>query len=85
MSTFEYRDRLTIITEILKTTNQSTSGKKKTDITRSANLSYPQGNKYLHLLLTNGLLRHNSGDRYTVTQKGFELVRTFESLNLKLK
>lgn len=85
MSTTMYRDRLTIFAEILKTTKESKIGKKKTNIMRSVNLNYTQANKYLNLLLINGLLYLDSNNRYRTTKKGLELVTSIESLNLKLK
>lgn len=85
MSIFRHRDRLTVFAEILKTTNEFKKGKKKTDIVRSVNLNYPQASRYLNLLLINGFLWLDSEDRYKPTKKGLELIRTLESLNLKLK
>lgn len=85
MSTFMRRGRLTIFAEILKTTKDSARGKKKIDIMRSVNLNHPQVNKYLHLLLINGLLSLNSEHRYKITKKGLEIIKTLESLNLSLK
>ena len=85
MSTFRYRARLAIFAEILKMTKESKKGKKKADIVRSVNLSYPQANKVLNLLLTNGLLRLDNENTYKPTKKGLKLIRTFESLNLVLK
>lgn len=69
MSTFARRDRLTILAEILKTTKESKRGKEKTDIMRGANLNCHQADKYLHLLLINGLLHLDSEDRHKTTKK----------------
>jgi len=85
MSTFRNRSRLTIFADILKTTKESREGKNKTDIMLSANLKYPQANKYLDLLLINGFLRLDTRDRYKITKKGLEFIRTLESLNLRLR
>ena len=85
MSTFRHRARLAIFAEILKATKESKRGKKKADIARIANLSYPQASKFLNLLLANGLLRIDKENMYKPTEKGLKLVRAFESLNLKLK
>jgi len=85
MSKFTHRDRLTILAEILKTTNESGKGKSKTNIMQSVNLNYHQANKYLRLLLINKLLCIDSKDRYKPTKKGLELIRTLESHNLTLK
>ncbi len=85
MSTVRHRDRMTIIAEILKTTKESKGGKKKTDIMRSINLNYPQANRYLRFLLSNGYLSLNSEDRYKITKKGLEFMRNLESLNSRLQ
>jgi len=85
MSIFMHRDRLTVFAEILKITKEFREGKTKTEIVRSVNLNYPQASRYLNLLLTNGLLCLDSEDRYKPTEKGLELIRTLESLDLKLK
>jgi len=84
MLTLRHRDRATIFAEILRTTN-SERGKKKTDIMRSVNLNYHQVNKYLRLLLINGLLCVDTDDRYKPTKKGLEIIEKLESLNSELK
>jgi predicted transcriptional regulator len=85
MPTFKHRARLTVFAEILKVTRESSDGRKKTDIMRSVNLNHPQADKYLNLLLTNNLLCLDNEDRYKPTKKGLKLVKTLESLNLRLK
>lgn len=85
MSTFRHRSRLTIFADILKTTKESREGKNKTDIMLSANLNSSQANKYLDLLLINGFLRLDTKDRYKITKKGLEFIRTLESLNPRLQ
>jgi len=84
MLTLRHRDRATIFAEILKTT-KSERGKKKTDIMRSVNLNYYQVNKYLRLLLINGLLCVDTDERYKPTKKGLEIIEKLESLNSELK
>ena len=83
MSTFTRRDRLTIFAEILKAAKDSGEGKNKTNIMQSVNLNGPQANKYLHLLLMNGLIYLDGKDRYKPTEKGLELIKTLESLDLR--
>jgi len=84
MLTLRHRDRATIFAEILKAT-KSERGKKKTDIMRSVNLNYHQINKYLRLLLINGLLCVDTDERYKPTKKGLEIIEKLESLNSELK
>ena len=88
---FKYRDRVSIISDILTTVkNSSRKGKKKTQIMQSANLNYDQVNKYLALLINNGYIRAESsevhrGPIYTTTSKGLDFVKTLESENLTLR
>ena len=85
MSTFGKRDRVTILMDILKSAGGSKDGKKKTQILQSANLNYNQANKYLELLMVNGLVLVDNEDRYRITSRGLHFVQTLESLNLRLK
>ena len=64
---------MTIFAEILKTTKESRRGKKKTVIMQSVNLNYHQANRYLHWLLTNGLL-HIDGENI---QNNKKRIRTY--------
>jgi len=76
---------MTIITEILKWTKESKEGIRKTNIMWNVNLNYPQVNRYLRFLLTNGYLCLDSEDRYKITEKGLEFMKTLESLNSRLQ
>ncbi len=80
---FKYRDRITILIDILRAIQTSQKGKTKTQILQSANLSYPQLNKYLHLLLINGFL-HDDNGVYRVTSEGTSFASILESFNLRL-
>jgi len=87
---FKYRDRVSIISDILKTVkNSSSKGKRKTQIMQSANLNYDQVNKYLALLISNGYIEKerseiHGGLVYRATGKGLNFVRFFEAENLRL-
>ena len=85
MPVFKHRDRLTVFSEILKKTRESKEGKRKIDIVRGTNLSYPQAEKYLNLLITNGFLYMNTNERYKPTEKGLKLVKILQLLNVRLK
>jgi len=80
-SGFKYRDRATIIGDILDSINSDPRGKTKTSIMRASNLSLEQVNKYLyHLLLsgvitTTGPLESQELARYRLTAKGLRLTR----------
>lgn len=85
VSGFKHRSRVTIIKDILRSTHGSRRGSKKTQIMQSANLNYYQANKYLRLLMINGLLHVDNEDRYRVTDRGLEFVEILESLHLELR
>ena len=88
---FKYRDRVTIIGDILKTVkNSSGKGKRKTQIMQSANLNYDQVNKYLALLISNGYLKPecseiHKGPVYRATSKGLDFVKFLEAEGLGLR
>jgi predicted transcriptional regulator len=83
-SGFKYRDRASIIGEIVDSVAGDPQGKTKTSIMRSANLSLEQTNKYLDLLVVCDVLRAvrpltvQEIARYKLTEKGFKLAHEFE-------
>jgi len=81
---FKKRDRATIIADIIKSVKYKPRGKKKTHIMQSANLSYDQINKYLDLLMRNGLIIFDGGV-YRSTTRGLEFLETIEADYLKLR
>lgn len=87
---FKYRDRVTIIGDILKTiTYSSRKRRRKTQIMLSAKLNYGQVNKYLALLISNGYIKAerseiHGGSVYRATSKGLNFVKVLETENLKL-
>jgi len=91
LSKFKYRDRATIIGNILDTIHREPRGKTKTSIMRDANLNLDQVNKYLHLLVLCDIVKAtdplNSQEllRYKLTEKGFNLLRNFEIWDLVLQ
>ena len=84
-SGFKYRDRASIIGEIVDSVAGDPRGKTKTSIMRSANLSLEQTNKYLELLVVCDVLRAfrpltiQEAARYKLTEKGFRLAYEFET------
>ena len=82
-SGFRYRDRTTIIGDILDSVNGDPRGKTKTSIMRSANLSFDQTNKYIDLLMICDVLKaadplkSQELGRYKLTERGFKLAREF--------
>lgn len=81
LSGFKYRDRTSIISDILDSINSDPKGKTKTRIMREANLSLDQVNKYLNHLVVSGAIRVTSPvesqelARYRLTSIGFLMAR----------
>jgi len=80
-SRFKYRDRASIIGDILDSINSDPKGKTKTSIMRGANLSLEQVNKYLHHLMVSGIIRTTDPlesqeiARYKLTATGLKFAR----------
>ncbi|UCF58614.1 MAG: hypothetical protein JSV15_06010 [Candidatus Bathyarchaeota archaeon] len=91
LSKFKYRDRATIVAEILDTIHRDPKGKTKTSIMRAANLNFGQANQYLdHLMLCDIVkatdpLRSQEVARYKLTQKGVSFLRNFDMWNIVLE
>lgn len=81
---FKKRDRVTIIADILKSVKYNPTGKRKTKIMQSANLSFEQMNKYLDLLLRNGYVIVD-GQMYKPTSRGLAFLDFIEADYLKMK
>ena len=88
LSKFKYRDRASIMKDILETISSDPNGKTKTSIMRGANLNFGQANKYLDFLVVcdaikaSNPLRSQELARYRLTQKGLKFLRTTEIWNL---
>jgi len=91
LSKFKYRDRATIVAEILDTIYRDPKGKTKTGIMRAANLNFAQANQYLnHLLLCDIVkatdpLRSQEAARYRLTEKGSRFLKDFDVWYLVLE
>mgnify|MGYP001059453952 CR=1 FL=1 len=81
---FKYRDRATIVMDILDTIQHSRDGKTKTNIMRDANLNYEQVKTYLDALLISGLIKAN-GPKYRVTTKGLDLANQLQRLSFSME
>ena len=90
LSRFKYRDRATIIGEIVDTIYRDPKGKTKTSIMRSTNLNFEQANKYLNFLMVCDILkatdplRSQELARYKLTEKGFRFLKNFDMWHLIL-
>lgn len=82
--TFKYRDRATIIGDILSALCINPRGRRKTNIKQSAGLSNDMLNKYLDLLLRNGYVLIENGDVYKLTQRGLRLLQNLDVEYLRM-
>ncbi|NIO38275.1 hypothetical protein GTO27_11325 [Candidatus Bathyarchaeota archaeon] len=91
LSSFKYRDRATIIGDILDTIFRDPKGKTKTSIMRSTNLNFEQANKYLNSLILCDIvratdpLRSQEVARYRLTERGVNLLKNFDLWQLVLQ
>jgi len=76
--TFKYRDRIAIMSDILKSVRDSTKGRKQTQIMQSANLNYIQTKKYLNYLTNMGLIVYTERRTYLITEKGSKFLLLME-------
>jgi predicted transcriptional regulator len=88
ISKFKYRDRASIIRDILETISRDPKGKTKTSIMRGANLNFEQVNKYLDFLIVCDAIRaadplkSQELARYRLTRKGLKFLRNSEMWSL---
>jgi predicted transcriptional regulator len=80
---FKYRDRTTIVSDVLKTVKDSRRGMKKTQIMQSANLNYIQTKKYLNYMLNYGFLVVTERDIYVITEKGNRYLQLIEMYRIR--
>jgi predicted transcriptional regulator len=91
LSKFKYRDRATIIGDILDTIYRDPKGKTKTSLMRATNLNFDQANKYLNFLMLCDVvratdpLRSQEVARYRLTEKGVSLLKNFDMWHLVLQ
>jgi predicted transcriptional regulator len=91
LSEFRYRDRATIIGDILDTIYRDTKGKTKTGLMRATNLNFDQVNKYLNFLMICDIvkatdpLRSQELARYRLTEKGVRFLKNFDMWHLVLE
>jgi len=75
---FKYRDRTTIMIDILDTVKSSMGGKKKSHILQSARLNHLQTEKYLDYLVGCGYLVVTNKKTYVMTKDGFQFLQLIE-------
>lgn len=74
---FKYRDRMTIMSVILKTVKMRQEA-KKTQIMENAKLNYIQTKKYLNYLVSYGYLAITERQTYVITEKGKSFLQMVE-------
>jgi predicted transcriptional regulator len=75
---FKYRDRTTIMIDILDTVRNSREGKKKCCIMQSARLNHLLTEKYLNYLVGCGYLGVTNKKTYAITKDGFRFLQLIE-------
>ncbi|NWF87505.1 hypothetical protein HXY32_06840 [Candidatus Bathyarchaeota archaeon] len=83
LQAFKYRDRVTIMSDILKTVKKSREGRRKTQIMQSANLNYIQTKKYLNYMYNCGFLMITQRETYIITEKGSRFLQLIEMQKIK--
>ena len=78
------RSRFEIIGEIL---SLATNGAKKTSIVYRANLNFNVVNRYLDLLIQEGLINPavSSTGKFKITKKGIEFLEAYKNLKIVAK
>jgi predicted transcriptional regulator len=74
---FRYRDRITIMTDILKAVKMKGEA-RKTQIMENARLNYIQTKKYLSYLVSYGYLAVTERQTYVITEKGARFLYLIE-------
>ena len=76
------RGRFEIIGEILSLTANGNDGAVKTSIVYRANLNFNIANRYLSMLLQEGLVRVVDGPtmKYKITERGLRFLNMYKSL-----
>lgn len=74
---FRYRDRITIMGDILKAVKIRREA-KKTQIMELARLNYVQTKKYLNYLISYGYLAITERETYVITDKGARFLQMVE-------
>lgn len=77
INAFKYRDRGTIMTDIMKSVHRSRQGMKKTQIMQSARLNHIQTQKYLNYMLGAGYIV-SERSTYMLTEKGKKYLQIIE-------
>jgi predicted transcriptional regulator len=78
INAFKYRDRATIMSDILKSVRGTNDGRKLTQIMQTANLNYTQTKKYLSYLNNCGYLVVTERETYVITERGSKFLQMIE-------
>jgi predicted transcriptional regulator len=75
---FKYRDRVSIMADILKTVKTARDGGSKYQIMQNARLNYIQTKKYLGYMQNAGFLVVSERQTYLITDKGCRFLQAVE-------
>ena len=78
LNAFKYRDRITIIRDILEGIRSKKEGMRKTQVMNVARLNYIQTKKYLNYLLNCGFVVLTEKGTYVITEKGKKFLQLIE-------
>lgn len=76
---FKYRDRTTIMIDILDAVRNSRKEKKKTHIMQSVKMNHLQTEKYLNYLIGCGYLTVTNRKTYMITREGARFLQLIET------
>jgi len=76
---FKYRDRTTIMIDILDAVRNSRKEKKKTHIMQSVKMNHLQTEKYLNYLIGCGYLMVTEKNTYSITKEGSRFLQLIET------
>jgi predicted transcriptional regulator len=78
LAAFKYRDRVSIMGDILKTVKTAGDGGSKYHIMQNARLNYIQTKKYLGYMQNCGFLVVSERQTYLITEKGYRFLQAIE-------
>ena len=77
------RDKLEVIEDLLKAADKP-DGANKTHLVYGSNLNFNRLNVFLPFLLENGMIQHESENKYVTTVKGREFLKQLHSMQKML-
>jgi predicted transcriptional regulator len=78
LRSFKYRDRVTIMADILNTLKTNRDGGSKYQVMQNARLNYIQTKKYIGYMVNCGFLVVSERHTYLITEKGARFLQAVE-------